>query len=470
MYRSPPVFKPSPSLEALLQADQRWLYQSQDYQMMSLALEIPAVDPLGVLGELVKPEQLSFYWECPRQGVAIAAWDVVAMLQTEGPQRFSQVETFIAAQKQQILVLGDRHLPWAGPHFFCSFTFFEAPTVSQSAFPATRAFLPRWQVACCQNRGILVANFRCLGKEDKHDIQEIVGPLLAQLDRVRANSLATTPQNGHVFQRHPVVEPRKLAKKMATAMEALTNQQLQKIVLAQALDVTSSQPLRVVQSLHNLRQTYPNCRVFAVGNGQGVSFIGASPERLLSLQGDRMLTDALAGSAPRGTTLKADGMLARDLLGSKKERYEQRVVVRFIGDRLRNLGLTPHIPSQVRLLQLSNIQHLWTPITADVPNTISPLTILADLHPTPAVAGLPRDITLDQIHRDETFDRALYAGPIGWIDPQDNCEFVVGIRSGLIDQGWARLYAGVGLVVGSQIHRELAEIQLKLQAILRTLV
>ena len=126
--------------------------------------------------------------------------------------------------------------------------------------------------------------------------------------------------------------------------------------------------------------------------------------------------------------------------------------------------------SPLQLLQLSNIQHLWTPIRAKLPGNIHPLSIVAQLHPTPAVAGVPTRVACKQIRHYETFDRSLYAAPIGWVDYQGNGEFIVGIRSALISSNSARLYAGAGIVAGSDPEKELAEVQLKLQAMLKALV
>ena len=122
------------------------------------------------------------------------------------------------------------------------------------------------------------------------------------------------------------------------------------------------------------------------------------------------------------------------------------------------------------MLQLSNIQHLWTPIRSNLPAGTQPLDVLAALHPTPAVAGVPRDRACAHIRRWEPFERSLYAAPLGWIDHQGNSEFIVGIRSALIEGKRACLYAGAGIVAGSNPNGELAEIQLKLQALLSALV
>jgi menaquinone-specific isochorismate synthase len=144
-------------------------------------------------------------------------------------------------------------------------------------------------------------------------------------------------------------------------------------------------------------------------------------------------------------------------------------VLNFITQRLCQLGLLPQILAP-RLRQLSNIQHLWTPISAVVPANIHPLKIVAQLHPTPAVAGAARDVACAEIRRYENFERGLYAAPLGWIDAKGNCEFIVGIRSALIDGDRARLYAGAGIVAGSDPDKEFAEVQLKLQALLKALV
>ena len=151
---------------------------------------------------------------------------------------------------------------------------------------------------------------------------------------------------------------------------------------------------------------------------------------------------------------------------------QHQVVVEFIVSQLRSLGLTPNYTTAPQLLRLLHIQHLHTPITASlkVENAVSPLDVLAKLHPTPAVAGLPIQAACQLIAKQETFDRGLYAAPVGWLDTKGNSEFIVGIRSALIDDCTARLYAGAGIVAGSEPGKELAEIKLKLQTLLNALV
>jgi menaquinone-specific isochorismate synthase len=220
--------------------------------------------------------------------------------------------------------------------------------------------------------------------------------------------------------------------------------------------------------LQNLRQNYADCYVFSLSNGRNNCFLGASPERLISIQNQQLVTVALAGSAPRGKTKREDLTNANHLLQSEKEKREHQAVIEFIMQRLQELGLSPQ-RSPLKLLKLSNIQHLWTPIYAQLKPPIHPLEIIAKLHPTPAVAGVPTQVACAAIQKYETFERSLYASPLGWVDYQGNSEFIVGIRSALIHKNKARLYAGAGIVAGSDPVKELAEIELKLQALLQAL-
>ena len=174
-------------------------------------------------------------------------------------------------------------------------------------------------------------------------------------------------------------------------------------------------------------------------------------------------------SAPRGDTAAQDQLIADQLLKNPKERYEHQVVVKFIVEQLIELGLNPAFGNSPNVLRLANIQHLHTPIQAVLPDHLKPLNLVKILHPTPAVAGFPSPVASHLIQTTESLDRGLYASPIGWIDANGNSEFVVGIRSALINGRQARLFAGAGIVAQSKPQSELAEVKLKLQALLGAL-
>ena len=458
------------SLHELLFACRETALAKEHPQIVSLTLDLPQIDPLAALEQLQHPEQLHFYWENRSQHTAIVATTPTLQLQVEGPHRFREAQRFICTSLVDTITAGDMHLPCAGPHFFCSFRFFEDTGCEPPLFPAATVFLPRWQVACHQGQGAFVANV-CVDEETNLD--RLTEDLWQQWQRLR-----TFPPGPPSTLRYPpfgleypgLQFTQRFTESVQIILQKIQQSPLQKLVLAHTLEVSPPQPLDLGHALGTLRDRYPNCYVFSVSNGKGQTFIGASPERLIELRDRQLITDALAGSAPRGRTLREDSVLAAQLLESQKDGHEHQVVLDFIRNCLWQLGITPQVPALPHLLQLPNIQHLRTLVTAQVPNHLHILEILAALHPTPAVAGAPQAIAQQQIRHHEPFERHLYAAPLGWVDHAGNGEFTVGIRSALIDGCQARLYAGAGIVAGSDPQRELSEIQLKLHTLLDALV
>ncbi len=438
-------------------------------QIVSISQGIPKVDPLAVLAAFSASHQRCFYWENPRQQEAIAAIDTALIFQTNQSNRFVLAQDFIQTTLDQLISLGDYPIKATEPHFFCNFTFFDDPPFAHSPFPAATVFLPRLQVSRQGDRTALIYN---LELHPHTPLQPLIDTLCQHYQTLLKLSNFSLPtasfqSHSHALDIHRLSDYK---ARVLSVLNSIQDQSVKKVVLAQALEIITQPPFNLTQSLANLRKTYPDCYVFLTSNGNGNHFIGASPERLMSVKGLTLETDAIAGSAPRGKTPSEDHYLAHKLLTSEKELREHQFVTEFITQSLINLGLSPqHLPIP-QLLQLSNIQHLWTPIHSQLNPQIHPLNILSTLHPTPAVAGTPRDIACEHIRHYEPFDRSLYAAPIGWIDRQGNSEFVVGIRSALMNGNQAILYAGAGIVAGSNPDQEIMEIKLKLQALLKALV
>ncbi|EAW45586.1 isochorismate synthase [Nodularia spumigena CCY9414] len=435
---------------------------------MSISLDIDWVDPLVVLDKLTQANDINFYFENQAQGEAIAAIDSVTKLEIDGKDRFHQAEYFIKSCLKNIINFGNNQPTFAEPHFFCYFSFFDYNSQIDYPFPSATVFLPRWQISVKNKRCILVNNIIIKASTNVENILQNLQDKIVQIQSLEYTS-ANLEQLPTKFSKQSVTNAQDFKRAVGSAVEKIRSSHLSKIVLANALDVKSNHNFNLFKSLNNLRQIHPNCYIFSTSNGKGQNFIGASPERLISINNQELISDALAGSAPRGKTPAEDAANANRLLNSIKERHEHSLVIDFITQRLTQLGLLPQVLAP-RLRQLSNIQHLWTPITATVPANVHPLKIVSQLHPTPAVAGATRDFACAEIRRYESFERGLYAAPLGWVDARGNCEFIVGIRSALIDGDRARLYAGAGIVAGSDPEKEFAEVQLKLQALLKALV
>ncbi len=436
-------------------------------KILSISQAIAPVDPLSVFQALHQKEQLNFYWEKPRLGEAMVCLGAaVSITLTPGPDRFIQGRQFIQNYRPQIRQTGD--LPVLSPRFCCSFTFFDHYQPTTSPFPVGTIFLPIFQIIGQRNQCFLVVNIPLWDKSKVQLILEHFPEVQGAINLAKRGVEGSNGQPNLTPIRRDCI-PSGFPRAVKRALKAIARGELSKIVLAHAFDFISPTPFDLVLSLHNLRQRHPDCYIFSTSNGKGDNFIGASPERLIRIQNKQLITDALAGSTQRGANPAADAVFAAGLLNSEKEKREHEAVSDFIAQRLIEVGLIPERGTR-QLMQLNGIQHLWTPFYAQVPSFVNPLDLVAQLHPTPAVAGVPTAAACAAIRRYETFDRSLYGAPLGWLDCEGNSEFIVAIRSGLIKGNKARLYGGAGIVAGSDPEQEFAEVQLKLRSLLETLV
>ena len=220
--------------------------------------------------------------------------------------------------------------------------------------------------------------------------------------------------------------------------------------------------------LRRLAAGYPTATTFAVSSGD-LTLLGATPELLVRTGDGIAEADALAGSCPRGDDDAQDAALAKAMLASRKERREHDTVVEHLRSGLTAAGVTlDPCPTEPHVRSLPAIQHLCTPVRGQLSTTAGTIFELADaLHPTPAVAGQPVAPALDFLRRHESPGRGWFAGPVGWTDLAGNGEFCMALRSGLLDPGSNEisLFAGSGVVEGSDPVAELRETAAKLDAV-----
>ncbi|OVE86303.1 isochorismate synthase [Natronolimnobius baerhuensis] len=255
------------------------------------------------------------------------------------------------------------------------------------------------------------------------------------------------------------------AGQVDAALERIATDRLRKVVLAQALSVDLEDEIDVASTLERLRRRYPNCYRFLISGHDGSTFFGAPPERLVSKRGDRVETEALAGSAPRGEAPEEDEAYADEMLASDKLDREHDLVVEAIRDQLEGLASELYIGDR-GIRKLATIQHLQTPIEATLAADRHVLELVEGLHPTPAVGGMPPEAAWETIRDTEPFDRGWYASPIGWFDANGDGEFAVGLRSGVATADRVTLFAGNGIVADSDPDEEWEEVQLKFRPIL----
>lgn len=252
-------------------------------------------------------------------------------------------------------------------------------------------------------------------------------------------------------------------------LEAIDSGAVSKVVLARTLDIRSDRPVGSVDVVAGLRSGNPGTHVFLFEPRPGHALLGAAPEAVATLRQGVFHATAVAGSVARGGTPDEQERLARQLLASAKDRAEQAIVVEDMVSRLGPLARDIRAEPEPRVLTLARIQHLETEIRARVEVGVSILHLVEALHPTPAVCGVPREAALEILSRDEPFHRGWYAGPVGWFTLDGDGHFVPALRTAVGSGSEWRLFAGAGIVDGSEPAAEWEETAIKFQPVLRAL-
>ena len=249
----------------------------------------------------------------------------------------------------------------------------------------------------------------------------------------------------------------------------IRNEKMCKVVLARARAAQFDGALNPLHPLVTLNQNYPNTFRFLFAPYGQKTFLGATPELLARVERGELFSVALAGSVGRGKTPAEAEALAAELLSSTKDRHEHALVVGAIRHGLEPLTAQLDIPNVPGIRRLANIQHLETPIRGRLAAGYGALDVVAALHPTPALGGVPRQPALEFIAANEPTARGWYAAPIGWLDANGDGTFAVAIRSALLEGDRALLYAGAGIVDGSDPAKEWQETELKFKPLMDAL-
>ncbi len=435
-------------------------------KIASISLQVKHIDPLAVLDSIYEGQAHHYYMENCFHGWALAGAEAVVSRTWNGPDRFRKARDFAQQLTRNTIAIGDMSLPFSGPLFFGGFSFFDEEETDHASFPPAMLFVPQWQVAKDGKQYVAAAN-ALVGPGT--DVGAIAQRLWSAHEKFTTFSYDRPPAPPvyHILEENEVGGDNSFCANVDRALDRIEEGAYRKIVLARALDLVFDNPCNPLKILNRLRQEYPSCHCFSLQHENGTSFIGATPERLVSVRDGSFQTEAIAGSAARDADAGVDARLASELLSSEKDLREHQLVVDSIRKRLKELGLDASFEPEPGLLVLSNVQHLQTPVNGKLPEGTHILDIADCLHPTPAVGGTPREAVVQDIAEWEPFSRGLFAGITGWFDTRGNGEFAVGIRSALTRGSSARLYAGAGIVQGSQPELEFRETSIKMEALLR---
>ncbi len=407
-----------------------------------------------------------FCWEQPDRGFALAGIGSALQVVSRGEDRFTDVARRCAEALQDRVASEAPGLPaGAGPVWTGGFAFDDEggsePTWSSLA-PAL-VLMPELAFLRSGEEAYLTASVIV---EPGADPDRLLEPLRGRLAGLRAAPL--TPPDPHprgatrIAGRH---SPERYEQIVAAAVERISAGELDKVVLARELTVEAPSAHDPAALFGALRDLFPSCFCFCFGTPE-VAFVGASPELLVRRSGAVAATVALAGTTGRSADPAVDDHLGEAMLRSAKVRNEHEIVIRRIERGLRPHAVWVHAADDPAVVRVGNLQHLATPIRAQLADSRSAIELAGLLHPTPAVGGEPREQALELIDELEGIDRGWYAAPLGWMDAAEDGEFCVGLRSALLRDREAHLFAGNGIVGDSDPAAELAETELKFAVLL----
>ena len=435
--------------------------------------EASAVDPLAAIGATERPGATPalaalvatgrMFWAHERDDVAIAGIGAAAVMTPTGPGRFATCDARWRDLLASALIDdGGLGAAEAGPLLMGGFSFEpNGPRWEQwRDFPAAHLMVPALQLSSHAGRGRLELNTMVAGDGEAHPPVVDLLEMRAWLHAAALQAATTRPSSTGLAWA-PLRDPEDWRRTVGDAVHDIEGGTLQKVVLARAIRATLAGPLDIAPMLALLRATHRDSYVFAWWRGANV-FAGASPERLVRLRGADVDASSLAGSAPRGATPAEDAAYADALTRSAKDLAEHAMVRSALGTALAGLCDDIVSPDGPSLLTLPHVHHLHTAVRARLRPGHSLLDLAGALHPTPAVGGTPREPALAFIRAREQLDRGWYAAPIGWIG-RDGGELAVALRSALISPHAATLFAGCGIVAGSEPARELEESEMKLR-------
>jgi isochorismate synthase len=439
--------------------------------LATLTLALPGeVDPSAVACASRRPGEPWFVFEQPeRKQVALAALGEVVCLAAHGPQRFAAVADRWRALAAAAVSDPPGDSEGGGPVAVGGFAFAEDGGASPqwSGFDPASLVVPEVALARDEHRGrrrVRLTLSALAAPDDTHE--DLLARLQRRLGELDARPLALLdPAPAGRCQVASAMPPEHYEAAVARAVELIRGGEMQKIVLAREVQVHAPAQYDPGAVFGVLRAEFPSCFVFCVGRGES-TLIGASPELLVRREGHRVSTLALAGSTRRSADPAVDDHLGEQLLRSEKDREEQAIVTRRIERTLGRHALWVTATPEPVLVRVANIQHLGTPIRAQLAQPLDAIELLELMHPTPAVGGEPLSRARPLIPALEGMDRGWYAGPVGWTDATGDGEFCVALRCALLHRDVARCYAGVGVVRDSDPCAELAETEMKLAALL----
>jgi len=369
-----------------------------------------------------------------RGGEGLVGFGVYKKFEVSGEDRFKEAHKWWQQILAEFTIQNNVHGIGTGPILFTSFAF-DPKDTSELIIP---------KIIIGQRNGKSWITW--IGGQKQPDIRKI----------------EISSQSGEITWANGTVEEEKWRNQVSKAIDAIKSGRLEKVVLARDLKANSTTKIDLNNLLQKLEIEYPSTWVFLVDG-----LVGATPELLVRLNKSLITSRVLAGTIQKTGNEDRDLALAASLAKSSKDLEEHEYAVKSVADSLAPFCSSTNVPESPFVLHLSNVMHLATDVTGvlnDSAKQADIFTLIENLHPTAAVCGTPTNVAKKLISELETMNRSRYAGPVGWIDAQGDGEIAIALRCGELSDGnkSIRIFAGCGIVAGSDPITEYAESQAKL--------
>ena len=399
---------------------------------MSILITTEILGENSVLTSVDCQLDLSAAWI--RSGDGLIGFGEYKKVEISGADRFKQARTWWNQQLSQFKIQNNVHGSGTGPVLFTSFSFDQ------------------------QQNSVLVIPEIVLAKKGNKSWVTWIG----DAKQPDFSKLLSTVPSGEITWDTGSISEEKWREQVGYAIKSIKDGRLEKVVLARDQIACSDQPINIRSILQRLEIDYPSTWLFLVDG-----LIGATPELLVRLSKSLVTSRVLAGTIQKTGNEDRDLALAASLAKSSKDLEEHEYAVRSVADALEPFWSSTNVPESPFVLHLSNVMHLATDVTGvlnDSAKQADIFTLIEQLHPTAAVCGTPTDIAKQLISDLEKMNRNRYAAPVGWVDANGDGEIAIALRCGLLleDKKSMRIFAGCGIVAGSDPETEFAESQAKL--------
>lgn len=451
-------------------------FNERIYNGLSHIKQIDTPQLMSVTGELEEVNSFAFYqagkayqgervyWTSTNEVLTMVGIGSAYTLEAE-EDRFHTIQQAWKALIQDAYVDNPYEAPATGPVALGGFSFdpYDDSPSEWGDFPNSKVAIPMFLLTKTEKGDYLTVNIMVHPEDQVEELFHYI--ITASQEFVEGKTfLDETPS----IKEKNEVQPYQWKNIVQQAAEDIRSGYMHKVVLARELEISFDQDVNITSILQALKQEQEQSYIFSIESGDSC-FIGATPERLVKVDNRKLHSACLAGTIGRGDSVEEDQAKAEELLQDSKNLGEHDFVVQMIRGAVESCCDQVNIPEEPVIYPLKNLQHLYTPVEANLQEGYTILEVVEKLHPTPALNGYPREKALTYIRKEEPFNRGWYASPVGWFDYKDNGEFAVAIRSGLIKKNKSILFSGCGIVADSTPEEEYEETAIKFLPMLNAL-